>query len=164
MFCPKVVALAWAGDNLSRGQPWGLTHSLTHRQTRATKISESQNLPGVETRPLQRGDWSAIRRVPTEFRHDRRNLFDIACIIRNHTKRTSRGISLVRNVTHRSRDKMAVIFQTTFSNAFSWIQMYKFGLIFHGSLFPRVQFTILKQLWDWLGAGKAASHYLSQLC
>ena len=37
--------------------------------------------------------------------------------------------------THWGRDKMAVILQTTFSNAFSWMQMYEFRLRFHWSLF-----------------------------
>ena len=39
-------------------------------------------------------------------------------------------------------DKMAAIFHTTFSNAFSWMKMFKFRLRFHWSLFPRVQLTI----------------------
>ena len=38
------------------------------------------------------------------------------------------------------------IFQTTFSNAFSWMKMSTFRLICHWSLFPRVQLTIF-QLW-----------------
>ena len=33
-------------------------------------------------------------------------------------------------LTHRGRGKMAAIFQTTFSNAFSWIQMFVFRLTF----------------------------------
>ena len=33
------------------------------------------------------------------------------------------------------------IFQTTFSNAFSWMKVYEFPLRFHWSLFPRVQLT-----------------------
>ena len=36
------------------------------------------------------------------------------------------------------RDKMAAIFQTTFSNGFSWIKMYEFRLKFHWILFLRV--------------------------
>ena len=36
------------------------------------------------------------------------------------------------------RDKMAAIFQTTFSNAFPWMKIYKFQSVFHWSLFPRV--------------------------
>ena len=34
-------------------------------------------------------------------------------------------------LTHWGRDKMADIFQTTFSNAFSWMKMYKSPLKFH---------------------------------
>ena len=37
--------------------------------------------------------------------------------------------------------QMATIFQTTFSNAFSWMKMFKFRL---RCLFPRVQLTILQ--------------------
>ena len=46
--------------------------------------------------------------------------------------------------THRGRGKMAAIFQTTSSNAFSWIKVYEFRLRFHGSLFLRVQLTIFQ--------------------
>ena len=45
-------------------------------------------------------------------------------------------------LTHWGRDKMAAIFQTTFSNAFSWMKMYQFRLKFHWSLFLRVQLII----------------------
>ena len=66
-------------------------------------------------------------------------------------------------LTHWGRDKMADIFQTTVSNAFSWMKMFKFRLRFQWSLFPRVQLTIF-QHWVrwWLGAGQATSHYLNQ--
>ena len=47
-------------------------------------------------------------------------------------------------LTHWGRDKMAAIFQTTFSNGFSWMKMYEFRLTFHWSLFPRVQLTIFQ--------------------
>ena len=50
----------------------------------------------------------------------------------------------VKPLTHWGRDKMAVIFQTTFSNAFSWIKMFKFRLRFHWSLFPGIQLTIFQ--------------------
>ena len=43
---------------------------------------------------------------------------------------------------HWSRDKMAAIFQTTISNAFSWMNMHEFWLKFHRRLFLRVQLTI----------------------
>ena len=51
-----------------------------------------------------------------------------------------------RGLTHWGRDKMTAIFQTTFSNAFSWIIIFEFRLIFHWNLFPRVQLTI-SQRW-----------------
>ena len=35
-------------------------------------------------------------------------------------------------------DKMAAIYQTTFSNAFSWMKMYKFRLRFHWSFFFQI--------------------------
>ena len=38
-------------------------------------------------------------------------------------------------LTHWSRDKMATIFQTTFSNAFSWMKMMEFRLEFQCNLF-----------------------------
>ena len=47
-------------------------------------------------------------------------------------------------LTHWGREKMAAIFQTTFSSAFSWMKMFKFRLKFHWSLFPRVQLTIFQ--------------------
>ena len=45
---------------------------------------------------------------------------------------------------HWGRDNKATIYQTTFSNAFSWMKMYKFRLRFHWSLFPMVQLMILQ--------------------
>ena len=48
------------------------------------------------------------------------------------------------SLTHRDRDTMAANFLTTFSNAFSWMRIYKFRLRFHWSLFSRVQLTIFQ--------------------
>ena len=48
------------------------------------------------------------------------------------------------SLTHWGRDKMAAIFQTTFSSWFSWMKMNEFRLIFHWSLFIRVQLTIFQ--------------------
>ena len=50
-------------------------------------------------------------------------------------------------LTHLGWDKMAVIIQTTFPSAFSWMQMYKFRSRFDWSLFPRIQLTIFH---NWL--------------
>ena len=49
--------------------------------------------------------------------------------------------SLSMTLTHWGREKMAAIFQTTFSNAFSWMKIYEFRLNFHRSLVLRVQLT-----------------------
>ena len=66
------------------------------------------------------------------------------------------------DLTHWGRDKMAAIFQTPFSNAFSWMEIYEFRLRFHLSLFLGAQLTII-QYWFryWLGAGQAPSHSLN---
>ena len=50
-------------------------------------------------------------------------------------------ISRILTLTHWGQDKMANIFQTTFSNAFSWMKMYNFSFRFHWRLFLRVQLT-----------------------
>ena len=44
-------------------------------------------------------------------------------------------VGLYDLLTHWGRDKMAAIFQTIFSNAFSWMKMYEFQLRFHWRLF-----------------------------
>ena len=43
-----------------------------------------------------------------------------------------------------SQDKMAVISQTTSSNAFSWMKMYEFHLRFNWSLFLKYELTIFQ--------------------
>ena len=47
-------------------------------------------------------------------------------------------------LTHWGRDEMNAITQITFSSAFSWEKMFNFRLIFHWSLFLRVQLTIFQ--------------------
>ena len=51
---------------------------------------------------------------------------------------------LITELTHWGRDKTAASFKTTISNAFSWMNMYKFRLRFHWSLCPRVQLIIFQ--------------------
>ena len=70
---------------------------------------------------------------------------------------------LLVSSTHWRRDKMAAIFQTTFSDAFSWMKIYTFWLWFDWNLFPRDQLTVfLHWFRKWLGAVQATSHYLNQ--
>ena len=45
----------------------------------------------------------------------------------------------VTEISHWGQDKMATVYQTTFSNAFSWMKRYEFRLRFHWSWFLRVQ-------------------------
>ena len=47
-------------------------------------------------------------------------------------------------LTHWGRDKMAAIFQTTFSHAFSWMKMNDIRLKFHWNLFLMFQLTIFQ--------------------
>ena len=44
-------------------------------------------------------------------------------------------------LTHLPQDKMAAVWQTIFSNAFSWMKSFVFWLKFLWSLVPRVQWT-----------------------
>ena len=61
------------------------------------------------------------------------------------------------------RDKMAAIFQKTFSTPFSWMKKFEFRLKCHWNLFLRVQLTIFQHWFRyWLGADYATSHYLNQ--
>ena len=66
-----------------------------------------------------------------------------------------------RILIHWGWDKMATIFQTTFSNGFLWMKMHKFLSKFHWSLLLGVQLTIFLHWFRWwLGADQATSHYV----
>ena len=47
-------------------------------------------------------------------------------------------------LTHWGRDKMAAIFQATFSTPFSWMKKFELRFKFHWDLFLRVQLTIFQ--------------------
>ena len=73
-------------------------------------------------------------------------------------------IGEIMMLTYWGRDKMAAIFQMTFSNAFPWMKVYEFWLRFHWSLFLRVQLTIFLHWFRWWhGTSQATSHGLNQL-
>ena len=66
-------------------------------------------------------------------------------------------------LTHWGRDEIDAILQTTFSNVFSSMKMFKFRLKFHWSLFRRAQLTIIQYWFRYLlGADQATSHYRNQ--
>ena len=74
-----------------------------------------------------------------------------------------RSGSMLVQLTHWGRDKMAAVSQTMFSNAFSCMKMYEFRIKFHWSLFLWFQLTIYQHWFRyWLGAIQATSHYLNQ--
>ena len=63
------------------------------------------------------------------------------------------------DITHWGSNKMAAIFQTTFSNGFSWMKMFESLLKFHKHLFLKVQLIrklVEKMAWHRTG------HYLKQ--
>ena len=71
--------------------------------------------------------------------------------------------SVRSTLTHPGWDKMATIYQMTFSIAFSWMKMFEFWLKFHWRLFLRFQLTINHPWFRWwLGGHQATSHYLNK--
>ena len=64
--------------------------------------------------------------------------------------------------TCRGRDKMTAIFQTTYSNAISWIEIVVFWWKFHWNMFSRTQLTVFQHCFR-LNAGvvQATSHCLN---
>ena len=64
---------------------------------------------------------------------------------------------------HWGLNKMAIIMQTTFSNAFSQMQIIGFWFKFHRYFLPMVQLTITHHYvgW-WLGVKQVTSHFLDQ--
>ena len=57
---------------------------------------------------------------------------------------TEADFIIINTITHWGRDKIAAILKSTFWNTFSWMKIYEFWLVFHWSLFPRVQLTIFQ--------------------
>ena len=70
-----------------------------------------------------------LRNSTPGHRHMASALFGIASVSHNE-------------LTHWGRDKMVAIFQTIFSNPFSWMKMFELRLRFHWRLVLRVQLTI----------------------
>ena len=83
--------------------------------------------------------------------------------------RNNGAYAIIQNITsrqwltHWGRDKRAAIFQTTFSNGFSWMELYDFRLKFHGISFLEFELTLFQHWFRLcLGADQATSHYLNQ--
>ena len=67
--------------------------------------------------------------------------------------------------TYWGRDEKAAIFQNTFSNAFSWMEICHLDYNFNKMFVPRVQFKVTQRWFrQWFGAEKATSHYYLNKC
>ena len=66
-------------------------------------------------------------------------------------------------LAHWGRDKLAAVFQTKFSKAFSWMKIYELLLRFDWNLFLRFELTVVQHWFIyWFGAEQATSLYLKQ--
>ena len=113
-------------------------------------------VPNFSSLPQQliAADWNWIASRPSS------STKACFCTMRHVARQPFLGLF---NITHWGRDEMAAIFQTTFSNTFSWMEMCKLRLLFHCSLFPMVRLTIFQHWFRWwFGAVQATSHYLNQ--
>ena len=125
----------------------GLVQNCSNSMTNALELLQSCTKP-VNNLAADNGAGPSVGSVMTKFRAD---LYVNTSLV-------------LKGLTYWGWDKMADVFQMTFSNAFSWIKMYEFLLRFHWSLFLRVQLTIFQHwLRLWLGAEQATSHNLNQL-
>ena len=64
----------------------------------------------------------------------------------NLTNASTFALTFPSSLTHRYRDKMVAIFQTTFSNTFSWMKMLEFRLRFHWTKVPSINIPALLQI------------------
>ena len=74
---------------------------------------------------LQYSSYIVIRVCPMKYEHD--------CVVFCWYH-----VAVVIGLTHWGREKMTAISQTTFSNAFPWIQTFEFYIKFHWNMFFRV--------------------------
>ena len=116
-----------------RHVPWCMSGSLTR--------GRGENVPGIPGACATR-NFSYLARGPlaTYFVEDYRTSITFPKNV--YIRSTLLVLHRMENVTYGSRDKMVAIAETIFTNAFSWIKMYKFRLRFHWKLFSRVQLTI----------------------
>ena len=95
---------------------WPFEHNVPLSSTRGTDVNIHRGMPGGNIlEPKRQKRLPFCRRV---FQMQR-----LCC-----------DTSITEALTHRGRDKIGAFSQATFSNAFSWMKMYEFLLIFHWSL------------------------------
>ena len=139
---------SWNGNIFAvSGTLWG--EFTGHRWISLTKISDAQIVSLICD---WANDWVNKRGAGDLRRH--RACYDVtvmrlACrisiiitiISRCPEHMLARALSQFNSLRPRQNGRH---FQTTFSNAFSWMKMYQFRLRFHWSLLPRVELTIFQ--------------------
>ena len=73
-----------------------------------------------------------------------------------------RGMGWNYRLTHWGRDKMAAVSKTTFSNAFSWMEMHEFHLRFHWRLSLRFWINNIPALVQIMAWGRSGDKPLSE--
>ena len=64
---------------------------------------------------------------------------------------------------NKAEAKLPPLSQMTFSNAFSWMNMYEFCIKLHWDLFLKFELIIFQHWFkEWLGTDQATNHYLNQ--
>ena len=88
---------------------------------------------------LQHQHWGSVFNVEMN-----RFSFKLLCVAMHVSalENDRRDLAAIRVLTQWGLDKMAAIFLTTISNAFSWLIIFEFRLIFHRILLLMVQLTI----------------------
>ena len=145
---------------------YGVTNSLVHDEfscifpwiTNQSKLDKKKNKPRGQTFSMKTSLLKCkifpFNNFPTGIDHISAltdlNLHILRhCVVSIYDCVLSSELAIVtsqgwRILTQWGRDIMAAIFQTTFSNASSWMKIFKFQLKFHWSLFQRIQLTIFQ--------------------
>ena len=113
-------------------------HFLSFLKTKMIHVIEILLMQDKGTRTSSCTDVNFVAVVPPITIAKTSSVIVLTSIYRNIQ------VSAHKWLTHSGRDKMAAIFQTTFSNVFSWMKMNEFWLRFHWSLFLGIQLTIFQ--------------------
>ena len=116
----------------------GLKLNALHFMSHIDLVSNVLDSSGVEQlyKRLLKFQFSPNRRAVINSKSPVHGLLYLADWIIFHWKCRHQGtISINWILTYLCRDKMAAVFQTAFSNAFSWMKMHEFRFILNWSLF-----------------------------
>ena len=121
-------------------QLWNM-HTSFNKSYESIHVSNSNKLVYLQNNHIawldliiQSYEWTGIDKITY-------------CVVSKSLQATTFMCRIVHSLsalTHWGRDKMDAIWQTTFSNQFSWMIMYEYRFKFHWSLFLMVQLTIFQ--------------------